>query len=147
MVIVMTADLDTSTVFVTMALIAMTARVALFKLTSRGSDPHLQTSTAASRPHHTRDDFGILPPLICLPQQQEMQGILIALVTLVTKCAGMAIVIALHGNTPPIMVLECAMQMDIMMGIWKCITLTEGCADRRRPRRRRLRPRHRRPRR
>ena len=147
MVIVMTADLDTSTVFVTMALIAMTARVALFKLTSRGSDPHLQTSTATSRNQYTRDDFGILPPLICLQRQQEMQGIPIVHVMLATKCAGMAIVIALHGNTPPIMVLECAMQMVIMMGIWKCITLTEGCADRRRPRRRRLRPRHRRPRR
>ncbi len=96
MVNVMTVDLDTSTVFVTMALIAMTARVALFKLTSRGSDPHLQTSTATNRHQYTRDyfgilppliclhrdDFGIPPPLICLQRQQEMRGMPIALVTL-----------------------------------------------------------------
>ena len=103
----MTADLDTSTVFVTMALIAMTARVALFKLTSRGSDPHLQTSTAASRPHHTRDDFN--PTVVCLQRKQGMQGIRIALVMLVSKCA-IAAVIAINGNTPLVMDLECAGQ-------------------------------------
>jgi hypothetical protein len=115
MVIVMTADLDTITMFVTMALIAMTARVALFKLTSKGSDPHLQTSTATSRHHYTRDDFTILPPVVCLQRKLEMQEIPIALAMLVTECAGMAIVIALNGDTSHGMVLECALQMITTM--------------------------------
>jgi len=92
MEIVMTADLDTSTVFVTMALIAMTAKVALFKLTSKGSVPHLQTSTATSRHQYTHDDF-------------NPTGIRIALVMLVSKCA-IASVLAVNGNTP--LQLECA---------------------------------------
>jgi hypothetical protein len=107
MEIVMTADLDTSTVFVTLALIAMTARVALFKLTSKGSVPHLQTSSATSRHQYTHDDFNFSPTVVYLQQKQGMQGIRIALVMLVSKCASTP-VLAIHGNTPMVMELECA---------------------------------------